>query len=396
MARNHAMAQSESDSSKAIRYPGFFTLLLGWCLLGGLSCVRHILVDQVPHHDIAREIAGWLTCYFPWVFLTPLVFRLERTLPMSRAHWRRHAILLVAAAFPICYVSAAMAVAASTLEQLAFGEPLSLSIHWWRMPNGEYVFQIALYFVALFAAWMIRTQMEMQVSERRAAQLALEKSEIEASLRRSELEMLRMRLNPHFLFNSLQNISTLARQNPDAASQMLARLGDVLRAALRKGTPSQTPLASEIALAKAYVEVEQIRFGGQLSVLFEVDRELDNALVPSFLLQPLIENAITHGLRGGQTSGAIWVRAIREPGDLVVTVSDNGSGPPAERLADIEMGIGLGSTCDRLERMYPGRHAISMRKLTEGGTEIRIVLPLQWTDGKAASQTHEFAPSTHR
>ena len=284
----------------------------------------------------------------------------------------------------------------SLLEHVAFREPVSVPGPWWRVPNSEYAFQIALYFVALLAACMIRNLIEMQQSERRAAQLAVEKSEIEASLRRSELEMLRMRLNPHFLFNSLQNISTLARQNPDAASQMLARLGDVLRAALRKGTPSQTALASEIALTKAYVEVEQIRFAGQLSVLFENHRELDNALVPSFLLQPLVENAITHGLRGGQTSGAIWVRAIRESDNLVLTVSDNGSGPPAERLADLEMGIGLGSTCERLERMFPGRHTISMRKLTEGGTEIRIVLPLQWADTSVASRSHEFTSSAHR
>jgi LytS/YehU family sensor histidine kinase len=289
-----------------------------------------------------------------------------------------------------------MAVVASTLVQIAFGESISAPSQWWRMPNGEYVFQIALFCVALLAACLIRTLMESQASERRAAQLALEKSEIEASLRKSELEMLRMRLNPHFLFNSLQNISTLARQNPDAASQMLARLGDVLRAALRKGTPAHTTLASEITLSKAYVEVEQIRFGGRLSVLFKIDRELDNALVPSFLLQPLIENAITHGLRGGQASGAIWVRAVRESDELVLTVSDNGSGPPAERLADLEMGIGLGSTCERLERMFPGRHAISMRRLTEGGTEIRIALPLQWADSTTASKTHEFAPSAHR
>jgi len=208
--------------------------------------------------------------------------------------------------------------------------------------------------------------------------------------------MLCTRLNPHFLFNSLQNISTPTRQNPDAASQMLARLGDVLRAALRKGAPAQTTLTSEIALTRAYVEVEQIRFDGRLSALFEIDHELENALIPGFLLQPLVENAITHGLRGGQASGAIWVRAARQSDELIVTVRDNGSGPPAERLADLEMGIGLGSTCERLERMFPGRHSVSMRKLPEGGTEIRIALPLQWAQILIASQTHEFVPSAHR
>jgi LytS/YehU family sensor histidine kinase len=208
--------------------------------------------------------------------------------------------------------------------------------------------------------------------------------------------MLRMRLNPHFLFNSLQNISTLARQNPDAASQMLARLGDVLRGALRKGAQAQTTLAAEISLTKAYVDVEQIRFADRLSVVFEIDREVENALVPSFLLQPLVENAITHGMRGGQASGAIWVRGIRASDQLILTVSDNGSGPPAERLADLEMGIGLGSTCERLERMYPGRRTLSMSKLAEGGTEIRIELPLQWGETQPVSQSHEFTSSAHR
>jgi two-component system LytT family sensor kinase len=390
------MPQPEGATAKPIRYPGFVTLLLGWALLGSLACIRHIVLDNVPRTHIARELAGWLTCYSPWVLLTPLVFWLERRLPLNRPRWKRHLLLLMAAGLPICYVSSAITVIVYALLQLALGESAPLPNPWWRMPNGEYVFQIALYFVALLAAWIIRTLMEMQESERRAAQLALEKSEIETSLRKSELEMLRMRLNPHFLFNSLQNISALARQNPDAASQMLARLGDVLRAALRKGTPVQTALASEIALTKAYVEVEQIRFAGRLSVLFEIDRELENALVPSFLFQPLVENAIAHGLRGGQSSGAIWVRAVRQSDQLVLTVSDNGSGPPTERLADLEMGIGLGSTCERLERMFPGRHTISMRKLNEGGTEIRIVLPLESADSPIASQLHEVASSAHR
>lgn len=390
------MTQLASDETKAIRYPGFIQLLLGWMLLGSLSCIRHFLLEEVPHRLVIREVAGWLTCYFPWAFLTPLVFRLERRFPIRGPHWRRHALVLVGVGLAISYLAAAMTVVVYLLVQAVFGEHLYVPGPWWRMPNSEYVFQMALYFVALLAAYIIRNLIETQESERRAAQLALEKSEIEASLRRSELEMLRMRLNPHFLFNSLQNISTLARQNPDAASQMLARLGDVLRAALRKGAPALTALAAEIALTKAYVEVEQIRFSDRLSVLFEIDRSLDNALVPGFLLQPLVENAITHGMRGGQTSGAIWVRAGRHADELILTVSDNGAGPPAERLADLEMGIGLGSTCERLERIFPGRHALSMKKLTEGGTEIRIVLPLQWADAEITSRAHEFAPSAYR
>ena len=390
------MTYRTSKIERSIQYPGFGSLSVAWILLGSLACIRHILLDQVPSHRVPRELADWLTCYLPWVLLTPLVFRFERKFPLNRGEWRKHSWILLGVGLALSYIAAAIAVVIFLLEQRAFGVESPPSVPWWELPNSEFLFQTALFCVALLAACMIRNLIDMQESDRRAAQLLLEKSEVEASLRKSELEMLRLRLNPHFLFNSLQNISTLARQDPDAASRMLARLGDLLRAALRKGTPEQTTLASEVALTKAYIEVEQIRFGGGLSVLFEIDREMENALVPGFILQPLVENAITHGLRGGQRSGAIWVRALREPNNLVLTVSDNGSGPPAERLADLEMGIGLGSTCDRLNRMFPDRHSVSMKKLDEGGTEVRIELPLQWAESPVSSEQHEHAQSAHR
>ncbi|KAA6456653.1 hypothetical protein DYQ86_24620 [Acidobacteria bacterium AB60] len=390
------MTEPANNTVKAIHYPGLFTLFIAWSLLGSLACIRHLLLDSVPHAHFARELAGWLTCYFPWILITPFVFRLERSFQVGRNRRRGNALVLLAAGIALSYISAASAGLMNIILQDVLKEPIAGASSWWKTPPSEFVFQIALYLVALLAAYIIRNLIDMQESERRASQLALEKSQIEASLRSSELEVLRMRLNPHFLFNSLQNISSLTRQDPDAASLMLARLGDVLRAALRKGQASQTTLTSEIALTRAYVEVEQIRFSGKLSVLFEIDRGLENALVPGFLLQPLVENSIVHGLRGGQASGAIWIRAIRETDNLVLSVSDNGAGPPAERLADLEMGIGLGSTCERLERMFPQRHSISMRKLTEGGTEIRLVLPLEFSENATAEQRHELASSPHR
>src|SRR5579859_6340729 len=216
------MTKLAKEQTTAIRYPGFVTLLLAWTALGVLAYTRNLLLMEGPRTHLFRDLSGWLTCYLPWVLLTPVVFRLEERLPINRSHWRRHTAMLAVAGLVICYVSSGLSVVLSLLEQWAFREPLTIPHPWWQLPYGEYGFQLALYFVALGAACVIRHLIEAQDSERRAAEMALEKSEIEASLRKSELEMLRMRLNPHFLFNSLQNISTLARQNPDAASQMLA------------------------------------------------------------------------------------------------------------------------------------------------------------------------------
>jgi two-component system, LytTR family, sensor kinase len=384
---------SVATTADPIRYPGFPTLLIACTLLGALAYTRHLLLNEQADGHVLRDLLGWLTCYYPWVLFTPVVFQLERRHPVGQPN---SLPLLAVAAFPICYLAGELSALLGTIAEVAFHEPLSMPHPWWILPFSEYLFQLALYLVALGAAWITRNLIERQQSERRAAQLALEKSQIESDLRRAELDMLRMRLNPHFLFNSLQNISALTRQDPEAASQMLVRLGDVLRVALRKGAQAESTLSSEIELTKAYVAVEQIRFADRLSVSFALDPEVERALIPSFLLQPLVENAIQHGIRGRQSSGTIRVRGLRQSDQLILSVTDDGSGPPTERVADLEMGIGLGSTCERLERMYPGRHSLSMNRLQEGGTEIRIVLPLELNASAQESRSHEPSSINHR
>ena len=152
---------------------------------------------------------------------------------------------------------------------------------------------------------------QLREQERRAARLALEKSQLEAGLNQAQLEVLRARLNPHFLFNSLQNISVMTGQDPQTASRMLTRLGDLLRAVLRQDSQPETTLREEIALTRSYVALEQMRFGDRLNVGFEIAPDAQEALVPCFLLQPLIENAVVHGLRGVRKTGVITVSAAR-------------------------------------------------------------------------------------
>jgi len=383
--------------ARTIGYPGFGVLLLAWTMLGGLAYTRHLLLIEAPHGHILTDVASWMTGYYPWVILSPFVFWLEQRYPLRKAHFLKHLLYLALAGAPITYVAHELTVGFNRVVQLIFQVPPSQPNAWWSpMQRCEFLLHQALYWSTVATAFIIRNFVERQDGERRAAQLALEKSQLEGSLRQAELETLRMRLNPHFLFNSLQNISTLTRQNPEIASQMLTKLGDLLRSTLRKGTQPETTLATEIELTKAYVAVEQMRFGDRLSILFDVEPAMERAFVPSFLLQPLVENAITHGLRGDQQSGVIWIRAMRQGNQLMVTVSDNGSGPPKEKLIDLEMGIGLGSICDRLTHMYPGQHTISIHRLPEGGTELRIVLPMKLEETRMERSTHEIASIANR
>jgi len=236
-----------------------------------------------------------------------------------------------------------------------------------------------LYWSVIATGWTIRRYGEGRENERENARLALAKSELENSLRNAELEVLRIRLNPHFLFNTLQNISTLVRHEPQTADQMLIRLGDLLRASLRGNSTSEVTLDSELKLTRAYLDIEKLRFGDRLSIVVNAAPETELALVPTLLLQPLVENAIKHGLRTS-AGGKIAIETAMENGQLVISVRDNGIGMRTDGSKSSDSGIGLSSTIERLARMYPNHHEFRFLTPSEGGTEVRIRLPLRLED----------------
>jgi two-component system LytT family sensor kinase len=322
------------------------------------------------------EWLTWLTCFYPWIAFAPLVFCLERRYCLGTRRWSRNLGWLMAASVPFAYLGAVIThVLYATLHSL-FRQPLSVALPWWDL--REFAVQFLLYWTTVGGAYVIRSLIQLRDREQQAAKLALEKSQLETTLRQAELETLRARLNPHFLFNCLQNISVLTREDPDTASQMLARLGVLLRSALRKDLTPETTLASEIELTRNYVAVEQLRFADRLTVLFDVAPESGPALIPTFLLQPLVENAIVHGLRELKGKGVISIRSAIDSNNLVIAVLDNGTGLSVRNATRMEFGVGLTSTCKRLEKMYPEQHSFSIRPLPEGGTEARVVLPLRF------------------
>jgi sensor histidine kinase YesM len=292
--------------------------------------------------------------------------------------WLRNLALLAIISVPICLLASPLMsgfldAVLSVLEP-ASAPPVQRS--WLRhFPMAE-----VLFWCSATGGYFIRTQFQLRKQEQKAARLALEKSQLQAGLKQAQLDVIRARLNPHFLFNSLQNISAMTKQDPQTASRMLSRLGDLLRAVLRRDSEPESTVHDEIELARAYVALEQMRFGDRLEVEFNIAQDAQQAMVPVFLLQPLIENAVIHGLRGVRKTGVIAVSAASENRELVLTVTDNGIGPPDDDLAGIKMGVGLGSTRDRLATMYPNRHSFTMRRPPQGGTQVRIVIPLRFPD----------------
>jgi two-component system LytT family sensor kinase len=201
-----------------------------------------------------------------------------------------------------------------------------------------------------------------------------ETARLQEQLVQARLDAMRAQLNPHFLFNTLNAVSALADRDPRAVRRMLARLSDLLRYTLDQSTDQEVPLQRELDLLAEYVELMQIRFQGKLNVAIHADGTVRDALVPNLILQPIVENALKHGVSRVSGTGQIEVHARRRDGELILTVADNGPGP-----AEGKEGVGLRNTNARLRQMYGPAHGVVLRRATlsggGGGTEAEIVLP---------------------
>jgi sensor histidine kinase YesM len=370
MGREEQSARNEGG----LRYPGAVALFVIWTLVGAACFLRHRLgpTSGASGPNALLEFAGWLTCFYPWILLGPVVFRLERRFPLNRTKWMTSLPALALAGTLLAGVAVKISIALTLILNPHTG---------WRalvfgLPGCEFLIALFLFWNIAIAGAIIRTIIQLERQQRIAAELALENAKLETCLKNAELEALRLRLKPHFLFNTLENISALAEDNPRLARKMLSRLGELLRAAFRRDFQAEISLSSEIALMNAYIDVERVRFGERLNVQVDIDPETEGALVPSLLLQPLVENAIVHGLRDVSDAGRIEVRSARNSESLILTVKDNGCGPRVA-LEELPLGVGLGSVQERLLRMYPRNHQLSVKRSDDGGTLVHISLPFR-------------------
>jgi len=209
-----------------------------------------------------------------------------------------------------------------------------------------------------------------------------EAARLQAALTESRLQALRHQLQPHFLFNTLHSISTLNHEDPKAANRMIARLSELLRFTLET-SDQEISLRQEVEFLRRYLEIEQVRFGARLAVKIDVAPEVLDAQVPTLLLQPLVENAIRHGIAPYSAAGEIAVTAHRENGALHIVVADTGPGLHG-KIDDAKAGVGLSNTRARLEQLYGRDHRFEVRNAQPHGYIAEMHLPLG-PDAKSAS-----------
>lgn len=199
---------------------------------------------------------------------------------------------------------------------------------------------------------------------------------IEAELSEAQLQNLKMQVHPHFLFNTMNTIAAFVRDGARAeAVEMMSELCDLLRRALRDVELQEVSLEDELDFLRRYVRIQEIRFGDRLRVQISVDEGIRKALVPNMILQPLVENAIQHGLDLENDGGVVEVSAFGGDGKLVLEIMDNGHGIPDIGAKE---GIGLGTTRRRLQHLYHGNHQLEMSSAVPRGTRVRIELPLRY------------------
>jgi two-component system LytT family sensor kinase len=324
-----------------------------------------------------REALFWaLTEWYLWAALCPLVFLLARRFPVGRGTWVRHlpvhlaAFLGVHTLHEVAYVALERAAAMDGNAPQPLGQLVVLYMTKRAAFNSlVYAGMVALqHLIALYRRYAERERVTLQ---------------LETKLARAQLEALRIQLQPHFLFNTLNTISALLHRDPEAADRVLTRLGDLLRLSLQHSGRQEVMLRQELEFLERYLEIQQTRFQDRLRVRYDTDPETLDALVPTLVLQPLVENAVRHAIEPRAAAGRLEIRARRHDGRLTLEVADDGPGIVTNGRGAIDgsaipvtgSGIGLANTRARLEQLYGAGHRFQLANAAEGGLVVTLEIP---------------------
>jgi signal transduction histidine kinase len=323
------------------------------------------------------SFAGKLIEAWSWALLTPAILIVDRRLGSTQQSMLRLALahLLLSVPFSLAhtYVS-------GVLEY-----PIE-AIWWSPIRSAEFAIFYFLGGWTTYAAFVGLLQALKFYDRFMTSQVELER--VEKTLLASRLNVLRLQLEPHFLFNTLNAISSEVTVNPQLAREMIEDLGALLRRSLECQGDTEITLVQEMALLDHYLSIQKLRFGKRIDISLNFEPAVLSTLIPSMLLQPLVENAIRHGIEGRLSGGMIAVSARQSGEFLQIEVVDDGVGLPRDWRIDDCAGLGVRVTRERLEALYsPGGHHFAIDRRKGGGTKVTIRLPLHRTgdDARAAA-----------
>jgi two-component sensor histidine kinase len=359
-------------SKKAWFWLGLYAV--PWILLALLSSAGAYMAEcnlgqPLPVSLVLRqEFKSWFAC---GLISTGVLWFCGRN-RLQRGHLARWILVHCAAAvvFSALYAVVASWWIAGEKSVMHPGTILTFSYLVRSMGIQYSVMNLVLYWLVVFGHFGWHFYQRYHERELEAAQLQRELVE-------ARLDALRMQINPHFLFNTLHAISGMIHENPEAADRMVARLSDLLRLSLDSSKAQEVPLNEELAFLDGYLGIAQARFSDRLTIEQEIEPQVRTALVPSLILQPLVENALKYAIEPREDSGQICIRASRQNGNLLLSVTDNGAGLPEGGQRIPREGIGLSNTRSRLRHLYGDKGRLELANAPGGGLEARIQIPYQ-------------------
>lgn len=321
--------------------------------------------DPNFYHYFINEMTG----AYAVMALLPLLFYFFKKSPLPRENWRTRLPLYLLATIPFGFChTMLMFLSRKAIYWLALQKDYDYG-HLGLRLLMEYNHQFFTFWIIYGVVFLIGMVREHQRQRLKAV-------ELEQQLTKARLQALQMQLNPHFLFNTLNLISSTMYEDVAAADKMLANLSDMLRMTLQRENRDEHTLAKELALLHCYLDIMKARFADRLRIKLDIAAETKGALVPAFILQPLVENSIRHSL---ETLHAVEIEiASRRAGDdMRLSVKDNGPGISAEAEQILQNGVGLSNTAERLEKLYGNAHRFHWENLTGGGLQIVLEFPFR-------------------
>jgi two-component sensor histidine kinase len=320
----------------------------------------------------------WLTTAYAWACLAPIVWWLAGRFPIERRNWWRCAGLHVVSSFLFALTEEVLFAWITPLFGLPWF-PRNFAATFRAVVPVDFHLNVIIYWLIVGVQHSMSYYRKFLERERLAAQFELRATQLESQLAQARLSALKMQLHPHFLFNTLHAIVVLVRQHKVVeADEMLTNLSELLRQTIDGWDTQEVPLRREVELANLYLDIQRIRFQDRLTVEMNLSPATMNALVPSLLLQPLVENAVRHGVSKSSAPVTIQLKSCLRDLILELQVCDNGPGVSGQVSGN---GVGLSNTRARLEQLYGDRQSLSLGGLPGGGTIATVSLPYHSEEG---------------
>lgn len=358
------LAKESSEPLNRKRWLVIYCLLTAVGLLFAAVFLLSAVASNQPNQWLTAVVSALLPLQL-WAVTYPLIVWLDRRI---RAHFNRWPPIIALLYLLGIALALANTAVSGLLQWLVIGaEGRSLPEFYQAIWVSRTVLGIIAYKAIVTTDYLLGFYEGYRAEQDRTANL-------EAQLAQAELRALKMQLQPHFLFNALNSISSLVLQDQRAAVDMITYLGDFLRLTIENDGAQEVDLARELEFLRCYLEIEQVRFRDRLRVRFEIEPETRQARVPNLILQPIIENAIKHGIAPRAAAGQIEISARRLNGHLQIRVSDDGSGPD---LNNSSAGVGLANTRERLRQLYRDDFHLLLAQGEQGGTVVTLEIPFE-------------------